>query len=134
MIDKLTDWTDRLQSMRRQRANSDSKLGVIVTPVLIVLVLLILVGIYGFWYMNNHEPTGCIEKFQYAYYLFFIGVVLTGLGSCWYHLNPDNESLVWDRVAMAIMFMSFFSIIVAEHISVDSARKLLLPLVVIGIV
>ena len=94
----------------------------------------ILVGGYGFWYLVKHESPGRIEEFKFAYCLFFIGILLTGLGSCWYHLRPGNESLVWDRVPMAIMFMSFFSIIIAEHISVNGARKLLLPLVVIGIV
>ena len=46
MIDKLRDWGDRLQGMRSQRSTGDSKLGLIATPVLIILVLLILVGIY----------------------------------------------------------------------------------------
>ncbi len=46
MIDKLNDWSDRLQSMRRQHAGGDSKVGVIATPILVILVLLILVGIY----------------------------------------------------------------------------------------
>lgn len=63
MIDKLNDWSDRLQSMRRQHAGGNSKLGVIATPILIVLFLLILVGIY--W---SDEPDAFdIEEAAAAY-------------------------------------------------------------------
>ena len=37
-----------------------------------------------------------------GYRLFLIGLLLTALGSSWYHLAPDNASLVWDRLPIAL--------------------------------
>jgi len=46
MKDKLNDMADRLRGMRYQQAGGDGKLWRFATPVLIVLLLLVLVGIY----------------------------------------------------------------------------------------
>ncbi|MDK9704854.1 MAG: hypothetical protein OEL20_17135 [Sulfuritalea sp.] len=37
-----------------------------------------------------------------GYRLFLIGLFLTALGSSGYHLAPDNASLVWDRLPIAV--------------------------------
>ncbi len=37
-----------------------------------------------------------------AYAVFFGALVLTALGSSWYHLAPDNARLVWDRLPIAL--------------------------------
>jgi hypothetical protein len=34
----------------------------------------------------------------------FVGVALTAFGSGWYHLNPNDATLVWDRLPMALGF------------------------------
>jgi hypothetical protein len=48
-----------------------------------------------------------VERWPYA--LFFVGMLLTALGSAYYHLAPDNEALVWDRLPMTVAFMSLIS-------------------------
>lgn len=48
---------------------------------------------------------------------FFVGAFLTGFGSGYYHLSPDNHTLVWDRLPMTIAFMSLFSALVMERVS-----------------
>jgi hypothetical protein len=68
-----------------------------------------------------------------AYGIFFGAVILTGLGSAWYHLDPGNGTLVWDRLPMAVAFMSFLAIIVGEYIDMRIGRQLLLPLVLLGV-
>jgi len=68
-----------------------------------------------------------------AYLMFFTGIALTGIGSGWYHLQPDNASLVWDRLPMAISFMSFFSIIISEYINERKGKMLLFPFILAGI-
>lgn len=52
-----------------------------------------------------------------TYALLFVGVLLTGLGSAYYHWNPGNDALVWDRIPMTIVFMSFLSATVTELVS-----------------
>jgi hypothetical protein len=48
--------------------------------------------------------------------VFFTGAACVGLGSAYYHLDPNNTTLVWDRLPMTIVFMSFFSLIIMERI------------------
>jgi hypothetical protein len=63
----------------------------------------------------------------------FVGVLLTGLGSAYYHLRPDNSSLVWDRLPMAIGFMGFLAAMIGDRVSLRAAAMLLAPFVAAGI-
>jgi hypothetical protein len=68
-----------------------------------------------------------------AYVIFFAGVFLTAFGSGFYHLAPSTPRLFWDRLPMAIAFMSLFATVIAERISIYWSRNLLLPLVAAGV-
>ena len=68
-----------------------------------------------------------------AYFTFFSGLFLIGLGSVYYHLHPLNEALVWDRLSITVSFMAFFVIVYGESVSVRTARMMLAPLVGLGI-
>jgi len=50
-----------------------------------------------------------------------VGMILTGLGSGYYHLNPTNATLVWDRLPMTIVFTSFFSEMYAQYVNRQQA-------------
>jgi hypothetical protein len=64
----------------------------------------------------------------------FAGVLLTAFGSSYYHLAPDNDRLVWDRLPMTVAFMGFFASMIGERISVRAGAWLLWPLVWLGVV
>jgi hypothetical protein len=64
--------------------------------------------------------------------VFFFGMLLTALGSAYYHLAPDNERLFWDRLPMTIAFMALLSAQVGDRISVRMGLILLLPMLLIG--
>lgn len=68
-----------------------------------------------------------------AWMIFFLGVALTAFGSGYFHLDPNNDTLVWDRLPMTVSFMSLFSIIIAEYFSPALGRKTLLPLLLAGV-
>jgi len=70
------------------------------------------------------------ERWSYA--VLFVGVTLTAFGSAYYHLSPDNDRLVWDRLPMTIGFMGLLTAIIAERVSPGAARVLLAPLLVVG--
>lgn len=72
-------------------------------------------------------------EIRITYVLLFLGVLLTGLGSAYYHWNPNNNTLVWDRLPMTVVFMSFLSATVSESVSRQLGTRLLLPLVALGI-
>lgn len=70
------------------------------------------------------------ERWPYA--VFFAGMALTGLGSAYYHLVPDNERLFWDRLPMTIAFMSLIAAQVVDRINVRAGLALLVPMLLVG--
>ncbi len=92
----------------------------------------LLVGCIGLLALLTKQATGIVTEMRPAYLIFFVGVALVAFGSGYYHLNPNNETLVWDRLPMTISFMAFFSIIVAENVSVNWGRRMLIPLLLLG--
>jgi hypothetical protein len=66
---------------------------------------LLIVGCAGLWItarrMLSHNQSQSMM-------VFFSAVALTGLGSSWYHFNPDNFSLFYDRFPMALAFAALY--------------------------
>lgn len=93
----------------------------------------IIVGIMGMRLMAMQTAASWIASLKPLYFIFFTGVMLTGFGSSYFHYHPDNQTLVWDRLPMAIAFMALFSAIVGEYISIRWALRMSVPLLVIGI-
>jgi hypothetical protein len=48
--------------------------------------------------------------------IFSISIVLTSFGSVWYHLNPDNNTLVWDRIPITTAFLAFFLLVAKDYL------------------
>ncbi len=48
---------------------------------------------------------------------FFIGVAAVGPGSAWYHLDPNNSTLFWDRLPMTAAFMALVAAVLSDRIS-----------------
>ncbi len=84
-----------------------------------------IVGLAGlFLYLN--EP----HKISLSWLTFFIGLIFVAFGSCYYHLNPNNQTLVWDRLPMMIAFMGLFVALLTENIP-DFEEIPALPIAVI---
>jgi len=92
----------------------------------------LLVGIMGLYSIFISQRIVFITELKIAYTLFFLGVSLVAFGSGYYHLWPDNASLVWDRLLMTIAFMALFSILIGEFTSTKLAKFTLWPLVAFG--
>jgi hypothetical protein len=68
-----------------------------------------LVGLWGLARLPQHPGRD-------GYLLFFIALLLTALGSGWYHLAPDNPRLVWDRLPIALACAGLLSAVWREHL------------------
>jgi hypothetical protein len=93
----------------------------------------VIIGIMGIRLIALRQANGGLAELQPMYLTFFIGVFLTGFGSAYYHYQPDNQTLLWDRLPMTIAFMALFSSIIGEYISTRLAWKLFIPLLILGI-
>ncbi len=64
---------------------------------------------------------------------FFAGITLVSIGSAYYHFNPDNQSLVWDRLPMTMGFMGLFTALLGEFVDARLAKYGLVPMILIGL-
>jgi hypothetical protein len=96
----------------------------------------LLIGLLGVRFVLRRDSRGAaafvdpLERWPYL--VFFVGVTLTAFGSSYYHLNPNDHTLVWDRIPMTIGFMALVAAMLAERIGVKLGAWLLLPLVALG--
>jgi len=63
----------------------------------------------------------------------FTGILLTAFGSAWYHLHPGNDTLLFDRLPMTIVFMSLLAAVIAVSIGRRVGLAVLGPLLLTGI-
>ncbi len=60
------------------------------------------IALWGWLRLAPNRQHGGLHHGWAGYRLFLAGLFLTALGSSWYHLAPDNASLVWDRLPIAL--------------------------------
>ena len=89
-----------------------------------------LMGITAVFTSRNGNSVFTMNGEIIPWSVFFVGTFMVGFGSGYYHLEPNNHTLVWDRLPMTIAFMSFFSLVVMERFS-EKAGLLLLPILLV---
>ena len=70
---------------------------------------------------------------RWAWLACFTGVALVCFGSGYYHVNPNNDTLVWDRLPMSIGFMALLVAALAENVNPRLEKYLLAPAMILGI-
>jgi Ceramidase len=99
-----------------------------------------LLGMPNFWNVVSNSPfvvIGAVGLWQFrrapATVALFLGILLTGFGSSYYHLDPNDRTLFWDRLPMAIGFMAILAITIEERVDAKTGALLLWPLLAIGV-
>lgn len=92
----------------------------------------LIVGAMGVYRLCVTRDLVIIDTMKPVYGTFFVSIALIGFGSGYYHLHPDNLTLVWDRLAMSLAFMAFFVVVVGEYLDEKVARKIFYPLLLAG--
>lgn len=70
---------------------------------------------------------------MFAYWMLFAALAGIGIGSAYYHLAPNDDRLMWDRLPMSIAFMSLLAAVISERLDRAWGVRLLPPLVVLGV-
>jgi hypothetical protein len=89
----------------------------------------LLAGGLGLYWCRTARPEGA----RIAWTIFFAGAALVSVGSAYYHWQPDNRTLVWDRLPMTIGFMGAYVALVSDYVCRRLERLLILPAIAIGL-
>ncbi len=73
------------------------------------------------------------QRERWPWAVFFTGLTLLGPASAYYHLAPDDRGLMLDRLAMAVTFMGWLAIHLAERLDVRLTLRLLPVLLILGL-
>jgi hypothetical protein len=97
-------------------------------------------GVPNFWNVVSNIPfflVGAVGlarcRRDAATTILFAGIFLTGFGSAYYHWSPDDYTLFWDRLPMALAFMALLASAIEERVSAKAGAILLWPLLAIGV-
>lgn len=95
------------------------------------------VGVWGIFFMasdRSHRPgIFLLPAERWPYLVYFLGLLLTGIGSAYYHADPNNDTLVWDRAALTIAFMALFTAVLTERLGMGFDGWLLGALLALGV-
>jgi hypothetical protein len=89
------------------------------------------VGLWGIAVSWKRRAHFLHEAELWLWLAFFAGVFFVAFGSGYYHLDPSNARLVWDRLPMTLGFMPLFAAVIAERVNYR-AGIFLAPLFVLG--
>jgi hypothetical protein len=68
------------------------------------------------------------------YRVFFVGIVAVAVGSTWYHLEPNTQTLFWDRLPIALAFLALLAAFIADRIHPRAGVLIMLPvLLAVGV-
>ncbi len=88
--------------------------------------LFLIFGLVGLRQLVVEKKSAACNEFFCFWSIFFISVALVCIGSAYYHWTPNNSTLVWDRLPMTLVFMSFFAFVIAERVN-KTVGLILLP-------
>ncbi len=93
-------------------------------------------GLWGLVMLARGRRAGInwLRDAQASALLFFTGLLLTAAGSSWYHWQPDDAGLVWDRAAMVVAFAGMLGLAAGSRVSARAGNALAAYSLVAGLV
>ena len=95
-----------------------------------------ILGIPHFWNVVSNLPfiVVGVAGIRHAHrdpaiFVLFLGILVTGFGSSYYHLDPNDYTLFWDRLPISISFMAILALAIEERLDAKAGAVLLWPLI-----
>ena len=104
-----------------QFADADALFGISNFQNVISNLPFLFIGLSGMIFLrrNNHF----VDVYEKAMcWILFLGIGLLCFGSAYYHLFPNNHTLLWDRLPITFIFSSFFSLILWDYLDQKTGR------------
>ncbi len=76
-----------------------------------------LAGAWGLVLLGRVRPGALDAAIRATAGMFCAGLLLTAAASSWYHWQPDNAGLLWDRLGMAVAFAGMLGLAAAQRVS-----------------
>jgi hypothetical protein len=85
-------------------------------------LLFTIFGVIGLLRLRSiHAPSQrFLDRENFVLALFFVGFIVTTIGSGLYHLAPSDGTLLWDRAGMAFAFAGMLGVAASERVSARS--------------
>ncbi len=77
---------------------------------------MLFIGLYGLWQCIrywSHRNAGVV---RWIPVILSAGIFITCFGSAYYHWTPSNDTLLWDRLPMTLMFMSLLALLAHDYL------------------
>jgi hypothetical protein len=94
----------------------------------------LIVGVWGMRALAQHRPGMFLRADEaFAYRVLFIATALIAVGSAYYHLEPNNDTLFWDRLPMVVGFGALIGAIAGERIDRRAMQPALWAGILVGV-
>jgi hypothetical protein len=92
-------------------------------------ILFAFIGLIGLYFTSQIKS----EQASVSWFVLFFGIFTLCFSSGYYHWNPTDKTLFWDRLSLTLIFTSMVIALLSEYISLHLEKLLLWPAIVIGI-
>ena len=93
---------------------------------------LLIVGALGLAFVTGGRGRAVLTEpsEHLPYQIFFTAIALIAFGSAYYHADPTDQTLFWDRLAMTIAYSALLALFIADRVHGPVGVRVMLPLLV----
>lgn len=91
------------------------------------------VGVFGAVRLVSDRRARFVPATEAGLWCIVIGIIATAFGSMWYHYDPNDATLVWDRLPLTVVFAGVLGAAAAQRLGNDIGQVVLAALLPIGI-
>lgn len=101
-------------------------------------LIFLIVGIAGLVFLKrvqteSSQKTFALMSERWPYLIIFLSTLMVSAASAYYHWKPENSTLFWDRLPIAIGIMALLAATVTERIGIRQGLQMLPLLIMIGV-
>ncbi|MBT4066838.1 MAG: hypothetical protein HOE76_06435 [Euryarchaeota archaeon] len=98
-------------------------------------LVIIFPGIVGLAFVHERRGSSDIPVDETSIHItLFAGMILTFAGSVWFHLDPNDSTMFWDRLGMSVVIGSCISLIINDMLDRNLAAKIHIPILLASII
>ena len=92
-------------------------------------------GVVGLAFVHESRKLSKVSEDEISIQItLFSGMILTFAGSVWFHLEPNDSTMFWDRLGMSIVIGSCIALIINDLMDRNLAAKIHIPILIASII